>query len=273
MISAASNRPSQAALAILLLRAPRTRWHGHGQGLLEDDTVLGLELDDVLLGADPRPPLSEVETNWRRWVRAQKEQDARDRADQEAHEARVRAQEERKIVDFAKWAAAAEQAKVEAQARQEFLIAERVAQREAKKKEDLRRRVKKVAERWIVEGPQRAAFESLFSADLIREVHGLGSVFDLCTLCRRPYWIQYDNLINWDRYWQGPPRCYVCFCPPLVNRIRFENPTWTPMRVSNAVFMAMSGQGAYAYAPELLVSRQWWINHARDYREHWSDLG
>jgi len=261
---------SQAALAIALLRssrwAARKRFWSHG-GYLDDQSLIGLELDDVLLGADPRPPLVTDETKYRRWVRAQKEalraqKEAQDQAarDRAALEEERGAYEERRRID-------AEQRRAAAQAQ----IADRRAQWEAKRRGEALARERLVAERWSEQAADRARFEALFSDELLSDARQHGSVFDLCTLCHQPYWIQYDNLVNWSLYWKGPPRCYVCYAPPLIDRIRRDNQTWTSLRISHEIYMAISGAGSYAWAPELTSSRAWWIEHEHDYQQWIAD--
>lgn len=126
-------------------------------------------------------------------------------------------------------------------------------------------RERQLTERWSNQAADRARFEALFSNEFVRDARQQGSVFDLCALCNRPYWIQYANLVNWSLYWKGPPRCYACYAPPLTDRVRREHPEWTPLHVSHEIIMAIYGYGSYAQALELTSSRAWWVEHERDY--------
>jgi hypothetical protein len=265
-------RASQAALAIAQLRSSRPppwsrRWRYE---LFDEHALLGLELDQVLLGADPAPRLSGPETKYQRWARQQKEDRAAAARDQAAWTDRVA----REKAAEAAWLAGAEQRRIAENAlraerleQQKIAAAERIAQREARQQAEAFQREQALAMRWSSLAVERSAFEGLFAAEFLEGERQRGMVFDLCALCRRPFWIQYNNLVNWARYWKGPPRCFFCFCPPLADRVCHENPTWSAARISHEIISAIRGSGSYAWAPDLVSSRQWWIEHEHEYEE------
>jgi hypothetical protein len=269
-------KPSQAALVIAQMRAFRARW---GSGMEDPDRLLGLQLDDVVLGADPAPPL-EGETRYRRWVRQQKE--AREAAAR-VSEARAAAEKERE----ARWIAEAdrhrtvaeeqirlgeerrtkreEQRKIEVGQREIAVAArwreqirlgeERRTKREEQRKIEVGQRELAVAARWREQIAERAVFENRFAIGFMEDTRRSGWVFDLCSECGVPFWILHENLVNWSVYWRGASRCMLCYCPPLTERVRSENPQWSPARVSHEVVTSIGGSGKYAWAPELVAYR------------------
>jgi len=257
---------SQAALAISLLHADRLYRH-RLCGLLDERSLLGLELDDVVCGADPYPPSVKGETSCQRWLRAQKaerdriaiEQAMREAADK-AREAEARARAEARAEAQERWKRDSDAA----------AVARRVA-RETRLREEMLQRERLLMDRWAVQAADRSLFESRFSVAFVEDLRRQGLVFDFCTLCRGPFWIQYDSLVNWTIFWKGPPRCTGCHCPPLVDRVRREHPRWTAVRISHAVVTANRGCGSYASAAELLSSRAWWTAHEHDYQPLGSD--
>jgi hypothetical protein len=108
-------------------------------------------------------------------------------------------------------------------------------------------------ERRFAQAQDRASFEALFSEEFLIAERQRGLILDLCGSCRQPYWIPYDNLVNWGLHWEGWPRCRTCYCPLLTARVRRENPTWTPPHVSHEIVMAIWGYGPYAQAAELMM--------------------
>jgi hypothetical protein len=241
--------PSQAALAIAQLRVNRlftSRWTGWR--LLDEQALLGLELDAVLLGADPRPPLTQAETQYRRSLRQQKEADeaaVRKQEEQQARQAQV-------VRTYAAWEEECRAGKAERAAREAQRAAE--ARERAAQKEQREARVQRaLAERWATQAIERWAFEMRFSSEFMKIMRGLNWEFDLCPVCDAPFWITRANLINWDIYWKEQPRCPNCYCPPLTELIRSENPTWSPARVSHEVITAIFRSGKYAKTPELVA--------------------
>ncbi len=257
---------SQAALAISLLHADRLYRH-RLCGLLDERSLLGLELDDVVCGADPHPPSVKGETSCQRWLREQKADRDRIAIEQAAREAEAKARE---AADKAR-----AEARAEAQARWKLdadaAALARRTDREARLKEEMLQRERRLLDRWAVQATDRALFEGRFSVAIVEDLRQQGMVFDFCELCRCPFWIQYDSLVNWTIFWKGPPRCTVCHCPPLVDRVRREHPRWTAARIAHAVVMANRGFGSYAGAAELLASRAWWTAHEHDYQRLGSD--
>jgi multidrug efflux pump subunit AcrA (membrane-fusion protein) len=238
--------------------------------LFDEHALLGLELDQVLLGADPAPRLSGPETKYQRWARQQKEKRAaaaRDQAAWAEQFARQKAEEAEWLAGAEKRLAAETARRAEREAQQKAAAAERAAKREALQQAELLSREQALTMRWSSLAVERSAFEGLFAVEFLEGERQRGMVFDLCSLCRRPFWIQYNNLVNWVLYWKGPPRCFFCFCPPLADRACRENPAWSAARISHEIVSAIRGSGSYAWAPELVTSRAWWTMHEHEYEE------
>ena len=243
---------SQAALAIEQLRINRIfQQSGWRRGMLDEHALLGLELDAVLLGADPMPP-SQAETKYRRWMRQQKK----------AHKAAVRKQEERQarqaqvVRTYAAWEEKRRIGSEERAAREAQHMArarERAAQKAAQKEQHANRAQRALEDRWSTQTIARMAFEARFSLGFMEDMRQRRWEFDLCPSCQAPFWITRANLLHWDSYWKELPRCPNCYCPPLTDRIRRENPEWSYARVSHEVITAIFGSGKYAKTPELVA--------------------
>jgi hypothetical protein len=222
--------PSQAALAIAQLRV--CRWSLHrmiNQARLDPSALLGLELDAVLLGDDPAPTPPE-ETRRQRLRREEHERQAAAKKAQ-----RLRDEDHRRTM----------QKRREAQE-------ELRRQRDAQKAEARSQREEALAKRWADQALDRKLFADRFAEDFLREMHATGWAFDLCSSCTQPYWILYDNLVDWSLYWKGTPRCLCCYCPPLADRVRRENPHWSAGRVQHEIVRAIHGSGSYAWSSELV---------------------
>ena len=259
---------SQAARAIELMRTGCPwrlrpfRSERLNRPLLDESALLGLELDAVLLGADPEPQLCPEMPYWR-WAREQKELLAaaeRERlaqvqaADRErtARAARQRAADEA-------WKAGETQRQIdaqEAQARQKAYADERRVVREEQRRIEAQQWELDLAERWQEQATARAVFANRFAIDYLEAARDRGWAFNLCSTCTEPFWILRDNLINWRLYWGGAPRCLLCYCPRLTERVRRENPTWSPGHVAHEVITSIQGSGTYAWAVELIAQRE-----------------
>jgi hypothetical protein len=185
------------------------------------------------------------------------------RAEEERQKASARRQQQE-----AEW----QQRETERRARREQGRADREAAQKAEQERLFKERERLLDERRSAQASGRAPFEVLLSEEFLSAERQRGAVVDLCGVCSEPYWVPYDNLVNWSLHWRGPPRCRTCYCPPLTARIRRENPTWTPLRVSHEVVMAIWDRGPYAWAVELRTTHEWWAVHERDYRS-WSAEG
>ena len=229
--------PSQAALVIAQMRSAR-----RSGGIEDPDRLLGLDLDQVVLGEDPAPRL-DGESPYRRRLRLEREA-------KEANAQRIAAQEQVDRENRERW-------QREYAERQERLAEARRQERQRTEDQRVARQAVQVAfEQWqkdhaVERAAILAAFETRFSAAFMKGVRAHDWLIEACHVCKEPFWIPRYQFTNWWNHWSGWPRCHLCNSPALTSRVRHEHPTWNDLRVSHELLAAFRGEGGYARAPEL----------------------